>query len=264
MILDIHLGKNADLTLSYKLYDNSVSQLFYQRMSSQDNNVVSRTEFYNFGETKEQVESELLEISNKLKDLGLINDTSQENLNILHENFPRLHAEHDGETRELLRMFNYQIHHLEDIDRGYNSKRFLFTCEDDQGVELPDEAYPMFTPTKTFGTLYMNYPHVGKHFLELFGDNDINIPQEQIQLTHKMCNTVYCWLGEDKFSNQHDLDNLMLSMFMFYRQIQHKIPYAWKDPKLAIGYLPLGELIDMDIDISTVAKHKYVHSWDCR
>lgn len=263
MIIDIYLGKNADLSLSYELYENNVSQLFYERMSNQENNIVSRTQFYNFGETKEQVEAELRSVSSQLKALGLIESISQENLNILHENFPRLHDQYDGEIRELLRMFNYYIHHLEDIDRGYNGKRFLFTCED-PGVPLPEEAYNMFTPTKTFGTLYMNYPHVGKHFLELFGDNDVHIPEEQIQLTHKMCNTVYCWLGEDKFTNQHELDNLMLSMFLFYRQIAHKIPFNWKDPRLAIGYLPLGELVNKDIDISAISTHKYVHSWRCR
>ena len=234
MILDLHLGENADLTLTYKLYDNSVSRLFYERMSTQENRVVSRTQFYNFDETKESVEEELLRISQQLQQLGLIADTGQENLNMLHENFPRLHDEHTGEVRELLRMFNYNIHHLEDISRGYNGKRFLFACED-EGVDLPEEAYTMFTPQKKFGTLYMNYPHVGKHFLELFGDRDIDIPAEQIQLTNKMCNTVYCWLGDDKFTNQHDLDNLMISMFMFYRDIQHKIPFEWRDPRLAIG-----------------------------
>lgn len=263
MLLDIHLGKNADFTLTYELYDNSVSRLFYERMSAQENKIVSRTQFYNFGETKESVEQELLNISEQLQELGLIADTSQENLNMLHENFPRLHDQHSGEVREILRMFNYYIHHLEDLSRGYDGKRFLFTCED-SGIDLPEEAYGMFTPTKTYGTLYMNYPHVGKHFLELFGDNDVNIPVEQIQLTHKMCNTVYCWLGEDKYTNQHDLDNLMISMYMFYRQVQHKIPYQWKDPKLAIGYLPLGQLKDKNTDISTVANNKYVHSWICR
>lgn len=264
MILDIRLGKDAEIVLSYKLYDNNVSKLFYERMRDQQNNIVSRTQFYNFGETREQVEKLLSNVSIKLQENGLIPNTSLENLNILHENFPRLHAEHSGEIRELLRTFNYYIHHLEDISRGYNSKRFLFTCEGDNGVDLPDEAYSMFTPVKKYGTLYMNYPHVGKHFLELFGDNDINIPPEQIQLTNKMCNTVYCWLDDDKFSNQHELENLMLSMFMFYREISHKLPYQWKDPRLAIGYLPLGELIDKDTNISRIKDHKYVHSWECR
>ena len=262
MILDLHLGKEANLTISYNLYDNDVSRLFYQRMSEQQNAVVSRTQFYNFGETQSEVEEKLLNISEQLKTLGLIKSTSQADLNILHENFPRLHAEHTGEIRELLRMFNYYIHHLEDISRGYNGKRFLFTCED-EGIDLPEQAYEMFTPTKEYGKLYMNYPHVGKHFMELFGDQDVNIPQEQIQLTHKMCNTLYCWFGEDKFTNQHDLDGLMLSMFMFYRQIEHKLPYKWKDPKLAIGYLPLGEL-NQDVDTDAIANNKYVHSWSCR
>ena len=176
MKLDIHLGIEGDFTISYNLYDNDVSRLFLMRMSGQENKVVSRTQFYNFGETQTQIEEKLLDISEQLKTLGLIKSTNQADLNILHENFPRLHAEHTGKTRELLRMFNYYIHHLEDISRGYNGKRFLFTCED-KGVDLPEEAYEMFTPTKEYGKLYMNYPHVGKHFMELFGDQDVNIPQ---------------------------------------------------------------------------------------
>ena len=263
MIIDLHLGDNAEHTITYKMYDNEVSELFYNRMKTQDNKIVSRTQFYNFGETIQSVEQELLSISEQLKDLGLIADTSQKNLNILHENFPRLHAEHSGQARELLRQFNYSIHHLEDLTRGYNGKRFLFTCEDD-GIDLPKQAYPMFTPTKEYGKLYMNYPHVGKHFLELFGDNDVNIPQDQIQLTHKMCNTLYAWFGEDKFATQLDLDNLYMMMFMFYKQVEHKIPYDWKDPRLAIGYLPLGELVDKKQDISFIDNNKYVHSWSCK
>ena len=264
MIIDLHLGENAEHTITYKMYDNEVSELFYNRMKIQDNKIVSRTQFYNFGETIQSVEQELLSISEQLKDLGLIADTSQKNLNILHENFPKLHEQHTGSTLELLREFNYCIHHLEDISRGFNSKRFLFNCEGDDGIDLPKEAYEMFTPTKEYGKLYMNYPHVGKHFMELFGDLDTTIPDEQIQLTNKMCNTVYCWFGEDKFTNQHDLDALMLSMFMFYRQIEHKLPYNWKDPRLAIGYLPLGELVDKEQDISFIDNNKYVHSWSCK
>ena len=260
MKLDIHLGTKGDFTISYNLYDNDVSRLFLMRMSKQENKVVSRTQFYNFGETQTQIEEKLLDISEQLKTLGLIESTSQEDLNNLHENFPRLHEQHTGNTLELLRDFNYCIHHLEDISRGFNSKRFLFTCEGDDGIDLPTEAYEMFTPTKEYGKLYMNYPHVGKHFLELFSDQDINIPQEQIQLTHKMCNTVYCWFGENKFTNKIELDDLMINMFMFYRQIEHKLPYKWKDPKLAIGYLPLGEL-DKDINVDDIANNKYVHSW---
>ena len=45
MILDLHLGKEANLTISYNLYDNDVSRLFYQRMSEQQNAVVAEHNF---------------------------------------------------------------------------------------------------------------------------------------------------------------------------------------------------------------------------
>ena len=41
MLLDIHLGNNAELTLTYELYDNGVSELFYNRIREQENIVVS-------------------------------------------------------------------------------------------------------------------------------------------------------------------------------------------------------------------------------
>ena len=44
---------------------------------------------------------------------------------------------------------------------------------------------------------------------------------------------------------------------MFYRQIEHKLPTKWKDPKLAIGYLSLGEL-NQDVDTDAIANNKYV------
>ena len=50
MIIDLHLGVNAEHTLSYKLYDNAVTELCHKRLNAQENKVVSRTQFDNFGE----------------------------------------------------------------------------------------------------------------------------------------------------------------------------------------------------------------------
>ena len=94
-----------------------------------------------------EVEEKLLNISEQLKTLGLIKSTVQADLNTYTKTF-QIHAEHTGEIRELLREFNYYIHHLEDISRGYNGKRFLFTCED-EGIDLPEQAYEMFTIQKS-------------------------------------------------------------------------------------------------------------------
>lgn len=264
MIIDIYLGKNAEHTISYKLYDNPITQLFYSRMSNQENKVVSRTQFYNFGETEESVQEQLVIVTTRLQELGVVEDTSIESLNNLHESFPNSHDGSDGEIRTLLRMFNYHIHHLEDIRRKqYNGARFIFACED-EGVSLPVQALEMFTVRRKYGELYMHYPHVGKHLLEVFVDNDINVPADHLICTNVMRNTVCGWFGDDRFVTPEEQNELMIGLFMFYRQIMHKVPYSWKDPRLAIGYLPLGMLLEPDQDISFIGTHKYVHSWRCR
>ena len=264
MIIDIHLGHNAEHTLSYELYDNDVARLFHKRLHEQENKVVSRTQFYNFGETEESVQAELMAVTERLQELGIVQDASLQTLNNLHENFPNAHDESEGEVRELLRMFNYHIHHLEDIRRKhYNGSRFIFACKD-AGTDIPAEALDMFTVRRRYGELYMHYPHVGKHLLEVFADNDVNVPADHLICTNVMRNTLCGWFGEDRFTTTIEQENLMMSLFMFYRQIMHKIPYQWKDPKLAIGYLPLGMLIDLEQDINIINDNKYIHSWSCR
>lgn len=263
MLIDIHLGHNKEVCLTYELYDNSVTALFYNRMCMQENNVVSRTQFYNLGETKQDVENGLLRIIEQIKQIepALLGNDTHANLNQLHINFPKYHNLYSGnaELFDLLRQFNYYIHFLENKRYVNPQPRFLFACENDSGVALPEEAYDMFTPHKRMGEMYMNYPHVGKHFTELWMDNDVEIPIEQIQLTSKMASCVYCWLGEDvTFSNR-----AMRSMHQFYKQIHHKLPYRWGDSRLAIGYLPLGH-ITHNIDLYAVSQNKYVHSWTCR
>ena len=266
MLLDIHLGNNAELTLTYELYDNGVSELFYNRIREQENIVVSRTQFYNFNESENDVKTRLDKIVEQIKSTypDLLDNDSTDDLNTLHINSPKYHKNATGKLKELLQDFNYTIHHLENLqlNKNRNTKRFLFACED-SGVDLPVEAYNLFTPQKKFGELYMNYPHVGKHLFEVFLDNDINVPADQIQLTSKMCNGVYAWLGDDSYQEPGAYSQLQIQMMMFYNHIQNKVGLEWGDPKLTIGYLPIGMLINKQ-DVERVAHNKYVHSWSCR
>lgn len=263
MLIDVHLGYNKEVTLTYELYDNTVTRLFYDRISSQLNEVVSRKEFYNFGESQEDVTQELNKIIDDLRQLvpNLIVEDNVENLNQLHINFPENEQKYaqQPEVFALLRDFNNRIHHLERLQKQTNNTSLLFTVDNDTGIDLPEEAYSMFTPNKQFGEVYMNYPHVGKHFTELFYDNDRDIPKEQIVLTHKMASGLYCWFGK----NLHFSKLMQKSLFDFYCSIQDKLPYQWGDPKLAIGYLPLGK-ITHDVDLDLISQNQYLHSWVCR
>ena len=95
-------------------------------------------------------------------------------------------------------------------------------------------------------------------------DNDVDIPAEQIVPTNLLANYLICYLGPGRFQQQIHIDVFMLDLLQFYKKIENKMPYKWGDKKLAIGNLPLGELVDKNVDISPLNKYKYVHSWTCK
>lgn len=261
MIVDLHFGENKEFTLSYKLYNNAVSKRFFERLQKQENDLLSRTEFYNFGETLQDVDDKINSVVEQLVKLKVINDSND--LNKLHEDFARYETAYTGSTKRLLSDLNIHIHHKEDLVKAAGEKRINITCMD-EGEPLLDEAYERFTIQKNYGVLYMGYPHVGKHLTELFLDNDIDIPKEQIVPTNLLANYLVCYLGEGRYQQRIDVDVFMLDLLNFYRKIENKMPYKWGDKKLAIGSLPLGELVDKNVDISPLDKYKYVHSWTCK
>lgn len=261
MIVDLHFGKNKEFTLSYKLYDNAVSKRLFQRLQTQKNDLLSRTEFYNFGETIQDVDDKISSIVNQLVELKVIESSSD--LNKLHEDFARYESAYTGTTQRLLWDLNIHIHHKEDLLKAAGEKRINITCMD-EGEPLLDEAYDDFTIRKDYGVLYMGYPHVGKHLVELFLDNDVDIPAEQIVPTNLLANYLICYLGPGRFQQQIHIDVFMLDLLQFYKKIENKMPYKWGDKKLAIGNLPLGELVDKNVDISPLDEYKYVHSWTCK
>lgn len=258
MHLDIVLGENAEYTITYKLYDNRVATLIWQRFQEADYEYVSRTQFYNWGESESDVKAELDHSIAMVKQLAPdITFNDSDNLNTLHVNFPDLVENATGELRHWLSMFNYHLHHYEDITRFQNRRFLLSTASGGPGpVPLLDEDYKLFTPTRTPGVLYMNYPHVGKHPLELFYDNDINIPKEHIVPTTVLKNDLLAWFGPKQHSNP-DLTKKHVRRWLL--QIADRLPYGIDDPRMSIGWIPLGE-VTHDVDYDKVGHNKFVNN----
>ena len=263
--MEIHLGVGAELTLKYELFDNPVSKLIFEKMQKQKNILINRTIFCAFGETEEKLTQELHQTIIELKKyVPLKNYESIDDLNILHENFPNFHREYSDNpiVFKLLREFNTKIHHLEHLQRSSNP-HFQFACEDEHLFPMQDDWYSLFTPSKKKGYMYMHYPHVGKHFMELWRDGDVDIPEEHIVFTSIIANTFSFWFGSDDYTTEEELSSLYCELEQFHKKISHKIPYEWGDPRLAIGYIPLGKIVgDPDELINRISDHKYVHSWD--
>lgn len=252
----VHLGHNKDYTLTVELFDNRVAHRIWSMIKeTQDIDFVSRTEFYKFGKSEKEVETELKTAINHLKRLKPDAFTHDFDLNRLHENFPDLvHAETHPETKHWLSMFNYHLHHLERMRDG-GKRQFLF-CSKTPSEPLLDEDYELFTLGKRQNTVYMNYPHVGKHIAEIVQDGDVDVPSEHIIPTSLIRADLLFHLDESRWAGQED--NLKEYINNWLKQIEHKLPYPINDKRLALGHIPIGAI--KDPDINRISETQYIHS----
>ena len=259
MLIDIVLGHNAEYTLTYELFDHRVAERIWQRFQTNQFEMLSRTQFYNFGETVESVQEELDSSIARIKELLPGQFNNADDLNRLHVNFPDLVKNTTGELRQVLSMFNYHLHHLEDVSR-YQNKRFLFSHQD-PGESLQDSDYSLFSPTRLTNHLYMNYPHVGKHILELFYDQDFDIPQDHIIPTSLLKNDCVAWFAPDQYAV--DPNSIIKKVKRWLIPIAHKLPYDLSDPRLAIGHICLSKLIGSP-NLDKIANNRYIYSVEAR
>ena len=69
MLIDINLGHNAEYTLTYELFDNRVAEVIWNNYKQNNYEYVSRTQFYNWGETEAEVQAKLDESIENIKRL---------------------------------------------------------------------------------------------------------------------------------------------------------------------------------------------------
>jgi len=251
----VHLGHNKDYSLTIELFDNRVANRIWEMIRDADDiDFVSRTEFYEFGESQKDVENDLNTAINHLKRLKPETFKHDFDLNRLHENFPDLvHIETDSETKHWLAMFNYHLHHLERMRDG-GKRQFLF-CSNIQAEPLQDEDYDLFTLGKRENTVYMNYPHVGKNITEIVQDNDTEVPEHHILPTSIVRPDLLFHLDEDRWAGKEP--QLKFYIDNWLKQIEHKLPYPIGDKRLALGHIPLGKIIDPDIN--KIIEHQYIY-----
>jgi hypothetical protein len=176
-------------------------------------------------------------------------DTIAKNLNRLHIHFPELEkSETDTSRLEQLSAYNDLIHELETLNVVKNFS-YILICPDshnelDELISIEDFKY--FTPNRNIGDLLLHYCHVGRHPLELYVNNDVNCPADQILPQYKI--SPYHTLRFSKFT----IDWKKFTNFYYASKLSW--PYKITDPKLAIGYIPIGTLIkinDVEVENNT-------------
>ena len=256
-VIAVHLGLNKEYTLNIELFDHRVANRIWEMIRVADDvDFVSRMEFYKFGKTESQVESDLYETIEELKRLKPDTFTLDYDLNRLHENFPELvRTETSSSIKHCLTMFNYHLHHLERMRQG-GGRQFLF-CSNIESEPLQDEDYDLFTIGNKENIAYMNYPHVGKSVTEIVQQEDTEIPSQHILPTSVIKPDLLFHLDEDRWI-EHGQAIVVEYINSWLVKIQHKLPYPINDKRLALGHIPIGKIIDPNI--TSITENQYIHS----
>lgn len=186
-------------------------------------------------------------IPNKIPQHFDIKD-AQDSLNRLHIHFPEQHyKETNLEHMDQLRSYNDLLHKIEkcllSIDnintRGADEKMTVVAAQEFPScVPLEEEDYNLFSTHIRFGDLLLHYPHVGRHPFEIFTVNDLDCPPEQIICQNQISASHAMWFYHTFISPA--------TFKEFYTSSKISWPYSVDDPRLAVGYIRLGRLVEVD------------------
>lgn len=193
----------------------------------------------------------------------------------MHTHFPELTNNLPGEELQvatpLLGEFNDLIHWLEkELNRKHNGspldRSWATLCLDFnrapacRHVPIPESDYQHFTHELYFGNLHLHYDNVGRHPWELFGSRDYICPPDQVISQNQISPSCNLYFNDWDILRQTrqalPLDKYTASFDKFYHERggQDFFKYSLSDPKLAVGYLKIGQLENINDFASATAR----------
>ena len=184
----------------------------------------------------------------------------------MHTHFPELTNNLPPEELQratpLLGEFNDLIHWLEkELNRKYNGspldKSWATICLDFNRAPacrhrpVPEADYKHFSHQLYFGNLHLHYDNVGRHPWELFGSRDYICPADQVISQNQISPSCNMYFNDWDILRQTrralPLDKYTASFDKFYHERGGEVffKYAINDPRLAVGYLKIGELVNI-------------------
>jgi hypothetical protein len=164
-----------------------------------------------------------------------------ETLNALHAHFPEQESvETDDSRLAQLRRFNDLYHQIDLGLRSQGANIFLLVVPENPDMikDLIGLDFEQFSPSWAFGDLLLHYPHAGRHPFEVFTSDDTDVPEEQI-----VCQTKISPAHTLRFFDCHETKDRFDE---FYASSEITWPHAIDDPKLAVGYIKLGHLVEVN------------------
>ncbi|MGZ3722417.1 MAG: hypothetical protein ACXVA9_05775 [Bdellovibrionales bacterium] len=270
LILSQEKKRPQNLSLFFKLNNTEIAREYLHALSlysRMDDAIFEPDRTHNFPGDKRDCAWIAKEINKCIATInaytpGLIDGRArakmpQETLNYLHTYFERYRgsvlepAEYfktaPPRVQDALYALNVMIHRYEDVARSENkpaSPRIVVSFKAAQRGLLSDEDYKYFTKRDVFGRWYIDYCELGKPLWDLYRDRDDVVGDDNIRPLRYFSANAMVQFSPTKTEKQvrDELDG-------FYRWWDEnkahldKLGFKKNDPKNAIGFIPVADLI---------------------
>jgi hypothetical protein len=243
--------------LSYEIYSHAPAQIWAEIMSRMPITYLrpNTSPWFGVGKPIEPILIELKNLVDQLNEwmpepitLEWDSNDHQAMVNKYHTHFPKLKDHPIVRHRQQLTRYNDIMHDIENLIRPADNSVYLMICPDPPGnvehkVSLALEHYNLFTTDFKFGELYMGYSHIGRHPVEIYHSNDLDVPHDQILPQNVIGPIHYLYFHNNKID--------MEDFGKFYRDSGLQWPYELEDPRLAVGMICMGKLKSINGEPST-------------
>ena len=210
--------------IEFDVIDNVLAKRYSKFLME---NINQSKEFYFMGDKMDEILSEIDKI------VYMYGKEPTRDMNKLHDYF----ADHEDEP-EMSRLNNL-IHYYELCINNFPPRWGYMVG--DATMELFPADYEHFTLLRQPGSLYVNYPHVGKHFAEIVYSYDYDIKKEQYRPQEYARPSFMCWLGEPIDEKSIRAFNVRVENARQLLQERLDLPEQG-DPALRVGYIPFAKL----------------------
>lgn len=285
--MQFQINFTTDISLTYDIIDEPIGREWATHIAKRNIDECCKINHFNGYASDKMIQTkinhlyELADYINTFSPSRVIKQEINKNtwkiaLHEMHVHFPEMkNDEQYKDVWDRLTEYNDTIHWLESmlmtvwVDDPIESM-FRLTLDFNKTIfefyPIPDESFKNFSPFLQFGGLFLHYTHVGKHAYEMIKVNDLVCPKEQFipQGTfNASCRLVFNdYFYPDDISKQ----NFIEQWKQFYNDkggVEYW-GYDIDDPKIALGFLKIGELVGIsknNISIDFPKTKEELHSF---
>jgi hypothetical protein len=191
----------------------------------------------------------------RLIKIGYFNNPSNHS-DYYSDPWPGNKNENDKVLHEAFLLLNEQIHNFEIIFKNWDDPtKTLCTCLTDfvpAGIheDLKPEDYFLFTPDHEWGSMYLGYNTLGKHWSSVYRDNDIDVVKRgAVRPQHRFAAEFYM-----NFSVRQSMTNSRIHLYKWWTDNNIS---QYHNPRMrledfALGFIPIAKLASYQIDNNTI------------